>query len=287
MAALGKVTKKSPLQQAEQQSIGRLCFSKDETELWDARLQRAHANRGLEVVLWATVRYLGVNPNSKKPMWEQAFSLPYEKGGVLGKFVASFKDYVREDVPHVMPRKNFQALMRANPHEQDFVQYCQLAAYLKRRGSAWSITTQQVSAWRDPRQNPGNAFLAAIASFFGERVECPLVEYCLVLDVPETLLRKQIATKKRRKKKKKNKKAESNSSSTTFDASSDSSSAATETLAVSDMTEVGLELARPVPPVLIQIPAKSSLLCSASSSSHGLNRIKPKSLSLSSSGHRQ
>lgn len=268
--------------------FGQLACSDEEPDRWVERLVgEASKSRGLEVVLFAVVRYLGV----KKDMWERAFSvLPLKEGTVLTKFERSFKEYVREDVPVIMPRRDFQAVMRSNPFEADLIKYCKVVSYLRKHGLSFAVTTQRVHAWRDPRQNPkNNHVLAAIAAFFGERHEFAMVEYCLVLDMPETLFRKALVPLSTLLP---GPEAEtdgpddgaseySSSSTQTMDISSSASSSSSRELPGSEDRTIEVS---PPPPAK---PVTPSLLRSTSSSSNStFIKINHKSLSLSSSGHK-
>lgn len=296
--------------------FAQLACTNEEPDKWVERLVDAGKTRGLEVVLFAAVRYLGV----KKSMWERAFSvLPpadavkdRDKATVLSKFERSFKEYAREDVPLRMPRRDFQAILRSNPYEEDLVKYCKIVSFLQKRRLAFAITTQRVQAWRDPRQNPkSNQVLAAIAAFFGERVEFALIEYCVVLDVAETLFRRALVPLSTlllpgpeasaaaavndddAPDNGDSEQSSSSSSTQTMDiTSSESSGTSRQTLAGAE--DVTLELPpTPVASARTHVPASSALLRSTSSSSQGgtassgtFIRIHHKSLSLSSSGHK-
>jgi hypothetical protein len=293
------MTSATRLQKAEQVAFSKLLFAPEEAERLEQELERALKSGQLSLVLWAVVRFLG--PSAEKhPLkkWEPAFATP-QKGGVLGEFVASFNDYVREDVPINMKRQDFQAMMRDTPHEGDFPQYCKYVNYLKQIKAAWGITSQRVHAWKDPRKIAAGpwAFLAPVASFFGERVEYTLVEYCLVLDVQETFLqrprRRHIHSERTASADLRRLLATGPLPETHGDdaASSSSSSSSPEDTSVPRLNASATETTEDVTAVVVAAAAEKSgskllLSSSTSNSKGGLTRILAKSLSLSSSGKR-
>jgi hypothetical protein len=293
------MTSATRLQKAEQAAFSKLLFAPAEAERVGQELERALKGAQLSLVLWAVVRYLG--PSAEKhPLkkWEPAFATA-QKGSVLDEFVASFDEYVREDVPVNMKRQDFQAMMRDTPHEADFPQYCKYVNYLKQIKAAWGITSQRVHAWKDPRKIAKGpwAFLAPVGSFFGEKVEYTLVEYCLVLDVQETFLQRP---SRRRRLHKRSASMDLRRLLATGplpetpgdDAVSSSSSSSPEDTSVPRLNASATETTEEVTAVAVAVAEKpgSKLLLSSSGTSTskgGLTRILTKSLSLSSSGKRE
>jgi hypothetical protein len=306
------------LEKAEERAFGTLLFSDDENGEWSQRLIRAYGGDELGVVLWAIVRFLGPGADShKKLKWERSFSVPSGKSGsVLGAFEDSFLDYVRDDVPAVMERQAFQAVMRDNPYKPDFKQYCQIVNFLQDQNCAWTITSQHVRAWKDPRRALPRSPFAHIDWFFGGRVEYALIEYCLVLDIPETLLRRSTSLLPPPSKKllaalmegpqaKDSSSSSSSSSPTasidvTFEVGGSASDRARSSKQAEDSSAAKKKKARALAPGHTSVPANSTLLRTTSSSSRsqsqstaaataakgGLTRIKEKSISMSSSGKR-
>jgi hypothetical protein len=274
------------LEKAEKRAFSTLLLSDQETAQWSQRLIDAFGSGELGVVLWAVVRFLGPGADShKKLKWERSFANLPEKGGnggVLGAFKASFIEYVLQDVPVVLQRQDFHAVMRDNPYKDDFKQYTKIVNFLEDQNCAWTITCQRVHAYKDPRRALPKAFFAQVDWFFGGRVEYSLIEYCLVLDIPETQLRRSLNVSPSTSHKllsalmsgvheKDSPPSSSSSSNTNLDM----------TFEMGGGSASGSMTKRKASPIVSSPIVRST---TASSSSLTLTRIPEKSLSVSSSG---
>lgn len=280
------------LEKAEKRAFSTLLLSDEETAQWSQRLIDAFGSDELGV-LWAVVRFLGPGADShKKLKWQPSFAtLPKkgekgEGGGVLGAFRASFLEYILDDVPVVMERQSFHAAMRDNPHKNDFKQYSKIVNFLEDQNCAWTVTWQRVRAFQDPRKALPKDPMAYIDWFFGGRKEYSLIEYCLVLDIHETQLRRSLSVSPTTS----HKLLSALIGSGPVPRERDSPSSSSEAKTMDVTFEVGGgsasgSLTKRTASALVRAPTVRS----TSSSSHStltLTRIQEKSRSVSSSGKR-